>query len=146
MRRLLLAILAGVVTNGLLVWAVELLSTVVFPLPAGVDPRNSAQLADYLRSGAVPVGAMVVVIVAYAVGAFGGGYVATRVAHNRGLMPALVIGQLSLVFVIVNLVMLPHPLWMAVASVLVPVPLAWLGGRAAGARGGEHSGGKRGRG
>ena len=134
MGRLLLAVAAGLVALFVLVAAVELSSSLLFPLPAGLDPTNTAQVADYLRSGSVPVLALGMVVLAYAIGAFGGAFVATRLAHQRGLAPALIIGQLCLVFVIVNLVQLPHPLWMAVLSVLVPMPAAWWGGRAAGAR------------
>jgi uncharacterized membrane protein len=41
--------------------------------------------------------------------------------------------------VIANAVMIPHPLWMTIAGVLLPVPTAWLGAklatrRASGAR------------
>ena len=138
MGRLLFAILVGVLVQGLIVAGVELTSSLLFPLPAGLDPANNAQLAAYLRSGAVPVAAMLMVLAAYAAGAFGGAFVATKIAAQRRLTPALVIGQLSLVFVIWNLVVLPHPIWMAIVSVIIPVPLAWLGGRAAGARSGRR--------
>lgn len=134
MGRLLLGIVAGVLVQGLLVAGVEFASSLLFPLPDGLDPTNMSQLADYLRSGSVPVVSQLFVVVAYIVGAFGGAFVATRIAHHRGFIPALVIGQLSLVFVIWNVVVLPHALWMAVLSVLVPMPSAWAGGKAAGAK------------
>ncbi len=136
MGRLLFALLIGVIVNGLLVFGVESASTLLHPLPEGLDPKNVNQLRAYLASGGVPVTAMVMVVLAYLVGAFGGAFAATKLAPNRGLMPALVIGQISLVFVIINLITLPHPVWMMIASVLVPIPGAWAGGRAAHARGG----------
>lgn len=134
MGRLIFGIVAGLIVQGVLVAAVEFGSSLLFPLPDGLDPNNMAQLADYLRNGGVPIAAQLFVIVAYIVGAFGGAFVATRIAHHRGFVPALVVGQLSLVFVIWNLVVLPHALWMAVLSVLVPMPSAWAGGKAAGAK------------
>ena len=139
MGRLVLGVLAGLLALFVLVAGVELLSTLLFPLPPGLDPTNTAQLADYLRSGSVPALALVLVVLAYTVGAFGGAFVATRIAHQRGLTPALIIGQLCLVFVIWNLVQLPHPLWMAVLSLLVPMPAAWAGGRGAGAKPAKRS-------
>jgi hypothetical protein len=33
--------------------------------------------------------------------------------------------------VIANAVMIPHPPWMTIAGVLLPVPAAWLGARLA---------------
>lgn len=136
MGRLLLALLVGVIVNGVLVAGVQLLSGVIHPLPPGVNASDMNQMRDYIASGAVPITAMLMVLLSYAVGAFGGGFVATKLAPNRGLMPALVIGQISLVFIIINLVQIPHPIWMMLASVLVPLPSAWYGGKVAHARGG----------
>jgi hypothetical protein len=136
MGRLLFALLVGVIVNGLIVFGVESASALLHPMPAGFDASNVAQMRAYLASGGVPVTAMVMVVLAYLLGAFGGAFAATKLAPRRGLMPALVIGQISLVFVIINLITLPHPVWMMIASVLVPMPAAWAGGRAAHARGG----------
>ncbi len=136
MGRLLFALLVGIIVNGALVFGVESLSTLLHPLPAGLDPRNVAQMRDYIESGGVPITGLLMVVFAYAVGAFGGAFVASKLAPNRGLMPALVIGQISLVFVIINLITFPHPIWMMLASVLVPLPSAWYGGKVARARGG----------
>lgn len=136
MGRLLLALLVGVIVNVLVVFGVESLGALLHPLPPGLDPMDTNQMRDYLASGGVPITSMLLVLFAYAVGAFGGGFVATKLAPNRGLMPALVIGQISLVLIIINLVQLPHPIWMIVASLLVPLPSAWYGGKTAHARGG----------
>ncbi len=136
MGRLLLAIFVGVVVNGLLVFGVELLNTLVHPLPAGLNPQNVQQVRTYIESGAVPITSLLMVLLAYAAGAFGGGFVASKLAPRRGLMPALVIGQISLVFVIVNLIQFPHQIWFMLVSVLIPIPAAWAGGKAAHARGG----------
>ena len=136
MGRLLFALLVGVIVNGLLVFGVETVSTVLHPLPPGFDANNVGQMRAHLASGGVPVTTMVMVVVGYLLGAFGGAFAASKLAPNRGLMPALVIGQISLMFIIINLITLPHPMWMMIASVLVPIPGAWAGGRAAHARGG----------
>jgi len=136
MGRLLFALLVGVIVNGLIVFGVESVSTLLHPLPQGFDASNVGQMRAYLASGGAPVTAMVMVVVGYLLGAFGGAFAASKLAPNRGLMPALVIGQISLVFIIINLITLPHPMWMMIASVLVPIPGAWAGGRAAHARGG----------
>ncbi len=109
MGQLLLAIFAGVVVNALLVFGVQSFGTQVHP---------------------------VLVLVAYAVGAFGGGFVATKLAPRRGLMPALVIGQIALVFVLWNVLTSAQAVLIILASLLIPIPLAWFGGKAAHARGG----------
>jgi hypothetical protein len=136
MGRLLFALLIGLIVHTALVAGVQFVSTMIHPLPPGIDASNVLQMRDYLTGGGVPLTAMLMVLLSYAAGNFGGAFVASKLAPNRGLMPALVIGQISLVLVIINLVQLPHPIWMMVASVLVPLPSAWFGGRVARARGG----------
>jgi MFS family permease len=136
MGRLLFALFVGLLVQGVLVFAIESMGALLHPLPAGLDVSNAEQLRAYMESGEAPFTALLMVVFAYAVGAFGGGFVATKLAPRRGLMPALVIGQIALVLVVINLFAYPHPVWMMIASVVVPLPSAWLGGRAAHARGG----------
>ena len=62
--------------------------------------------------------------------AFAGGWVAARIARHR-MAAALIIGVLVLAGVIANNAMIPHPLWMTVAGIVLPLPLAWLAARAA---------------
>lgn len=109
MGQLLLAILVGVVVNAALVFGVQSLGTPVNPL---------------------------LVLAAYAAGAFGGGFVATKLAPRRGLMPALVVGQIALVTVLWNVMTSAYSVLIILVSLLIPVLLAWFGGKAAHARGG----------
>lgn len=109
MGQLLLAIFAGVVVNSALVFGVQSVNTPVNPL---------------------------LLLAAYAVGAFGGGFVATKLAPRRGLMPALVVGQIALVVVLFNVLSSAQSVLIILASLLIPIILAWFGGKAAHARGG----------
>ena len=45
--------------------------------------------------------------------------------------PALTVGIVIVVGVIANAVMIPHPFWMTITGVLLPVPAAWLGAKLA---------------
>lgn len=136
MGRLLYALFVGMVVCVVIVFGIESIGTLLNPLPDGIDARDVNQVRDYMASGGASFTAMFMVLLAYIAGCFGGAYVATKLAPRRGLMPALVIGQIALVLVIVNLITIPHPIWMVVATLLVPLPSAWAGGRAARARGG----------
>ncbi len=109
MGQLLLAIFVGVVVNAALVFGVQSLIT----------PMNP-----------------VLLLVAYAVGAFAGGFAATKMAPRRGLMPALVVGQIALVLVLWNVVSSAQPVLIILAGLLIPIVAAWFGGKSAHARGG----------
>lgn len=134
MRQLLLALAAGVVTNGVVVWVVQALRSLLFPLPAGMDARNLTQVQNFYASSAAPMGVNLLVVASFLLAAIAGGFVANRLAPKRGLMPALVVGQLALIIVVVNLIGAPHPTWVWLAALLVPVPFAWVGGRLGGGR------------
>jgi hypothetical protein len=41
----------------------------------------------------------------------------------------LTVGGVQLFFGLVNLVMIPHPMWFAIASVIVFLPAAYFGGK-----------------
>lgn len=139
MLRSLGVVVAGLVIGFVLVMAFELAGMRLFPLPAGVDPMGDPEsLARAMQAGQVPLGAMVFVVLAYAAGSFGGGWVAARLAAARKLRHALVVGGVLMLAGVSNLVTIPHPTWMVIATLVVFLPLAYAGGRLAqrGAAGG----------
>lgn len=127
--RSVLAIVTGLVVGGLVVYLGETLGHWIYPPPPGFDPGTEGGRAAILAQA--PFGALAAVIVAYGGGAFAGGMTAARlapaapIAHAVGIGAALTLGGIS------NLLSFPHPPWMAVATLVVFLPSAWLGGRAA---------------
>jgi hypothetical protein len=131
MGRTILGILAGLVVAWLAMTVGEFASLFLHRPPAGLDLRDPQALATHIA--AAPLSAMLVVVVGWALAAFVGGWVAARIARHR-LAAALLIGILVLAGVIANNAMIPHPLWMTVAGIALPLPLAWLAARAASPR------------
>jgi len=128
MGRTILGVLAGVVVAWLVIMLCQFGSTTLHPPPPGIDLRDPVQLAAFVA--AAPVTAMALVLASYALGALLGGWAAARVARHKRAA-ALVIGALVLAGVIANFTLIPHPLWMTVAGLLLPLPAAWLGMRLA---------------
>jgi hypothetical protein len=131
MGRTILGILAGLVVAWLAMTICEFASLFLHRPPAGLDLRDPQALAAHIA--AAPLSAMMVVVIGWVLAAFVGGWVAARIARHR-LVAALVIGGLVLAGVIANNAMIPHPLWMTVAGIALPLPLAWLAARAASPR------------
>lgn len=127
--RSILVVVAGVVVGGIAVFALEMLGMTLFPLPDGVDPMDPESLAAAAAAGQIPLGAMIMVLAAWLVGALIGGYVAARLAAREALKHALVVGAVFTVLDLGNILTIPSPIWMAVLGVGLPVPAAYLGSR-----------------
>ena len=123
MGRTILGILAGLVAAWLVMTLCEFASVLLHRPPAGVDLRDPQALAAHIA--AAPLSAMLVVLVGWTLGAFVGGWIAARIARHR-LAAALVIGVLVVLGVAANSLMIPHPLWMTIAGIALPIPAAWL--------------------
>lgn len=129
MGRTILAVLAGVVVAWLTIMLCEFAGASVHPPPPGIDLRDPGQLAGYVA--AAPAAAMACIVAGWALGSVLGGWVAARIARRYRSAAALLVGAVVLAGVIANAVMIPHPAWMTVFGVLLPLPAAWLGARLA---------------
>lgn len=127
MGRTIAGVVVGVVVAWLAIMLAEFASAPLHPMPAGFDMHDPASVAAFVAT--LPVAALLLVLAGWVLGALIGGYVAARIA--RRLRPALTVGIVIVVGVIANAVMIPHPLWMTIAGVLLPVPAAWIGARLA---------------
>lgn len=109
------AALAGLVAGGLVVMAIEWISSRVYRMPADLDQNDFDQLSQWIST--LPVGAFLFVLVAWACGTFLGTYVARRLAPDRRVWPGLIVWALLTIASISNLILIPHPLWFAIAGI-----------------------------
>ena len=127
MGRTILGALAGLVLAVVTIMLVELAGHQLYPPPEGLNPMVTEDMAKIIQS--LPAGAMLFVVAAWVIGAFDGGFVAAWIAgkgHPRAAaaVPALMV----MAGVIGMIVQMPgHPLWMAVAGLLLPIPAALAG-------------------
>lgn len=132
MGRTILGMLVGLLTMWLTVAALEFLGHAMFPPPAGLDPQNPEHLQ--MIFAAAPVGAFVMLVVAWAGGSFVGGWVAARIArHARAA--AVAIALFVMAGVAGMIVIVPeHPTWVAALGFLLPIPVALIAARFAARR------------
>ena len=123
MLRSILAVLAGLVVAWITVSLFEFASMHTFPPPPGVDVRDPQQLAALVSQ--MPVGALALVLAGWVVGALDGGLVAMLIAKRR--VPVIVVGVLVMLGAFLMVAMVPHPMWMSIAGVLLPLPAALFG-------------------
>lgn len=130
MVRNILAVVAGFIVGGLFVFAFEAIGHMIYPLPPGLDSSKPEMIAEYVRTA--PIGAIMSVLAAQSAGSFFGGLVTGLIAVSRKQMVAVIYGVLALIMALINMIMISHPVWFMVLSVLLPIPLALLGSRVAG--------------
>lgn len=115
--RQFVGVLAGLVVMAITVALAEAAGHAVFPPPAGLDitrPEDQARIMEM-----IPPGAKIAVIAAWLLGSITGAATAMLIARTplAGWVIGLVMGALSLW----TTQMFPHPLWMMIAAVVMPL-------------------------
>lgn len=132
MGRSILAVVLGIVLGGVVVGGVEYVGRLAYPPPAGMDMNNPEVVKEYVAQA--PVGALLFVPLAWALGSLAGGTLAAKLSRQSHTRNALIVGGVLMVFGIANLVMIPSPLWMWVVGIAVFLPAAYLGAKLATSR------------
>lgn len=135
MLRTVFAFLLGSVTMVASVALLQMLGHWIWPQSA-IDAGDRAAFAAQMAS--VPLAAKLWVLVAYATAVEVGTIVAVLLQRRRWRGLAMALGLLMTGLSALNFAMLPHPWWMVVVGLLLPLPVAmmagwWLRPRAPGA-------------
>ncbi len=123
--RSILGTVAGVITAGIVVLVIELAGMAIYPPPAGMNPADPETIRTHLA--AMPIGAFLAVLAAWASGALLGTWVAGRISGSGARWPGLVAGAIFAAACAFNLVALPHPIWFAIAALILVPAAVWLG-------------------
>ncbi len=132
--RNVLAVLAGLVVGSLVNGALIMASASIIPPPEGADLTSAEGLKNSMHL--METKHFIMPFLAHALGTFAGAYVAARIAAHHKIKLALLIGLLFFIGGLINVFMLPSPIWFTVLDLVAAyLPMAWLGGRLAG---GDH--------
>ena len=123
--RCVLGVIAGVCAMFVVIMAIEFVGNQVYPPPAGIDPRNPADVAAMLT--AAPMGALVSIAIAWVAGAFAGGAVAAWISRIWPKSAAIVVALVVVAGVVSMIAMIPNPQWLAIVGLVFPVPAALAG-------------------
>ncbi len=119
------AVLAGIISGGLVVTAVEGANSLAHPMPEGVTLENKEELAKWIS--ALPLSAFLGLLTAWAAGNLVGAFVARRCAPRRSAFPALIVVVFFSLATIWNLITIPHPWWLWFAGIAVCLIFGLLG-------------------
>jgi len=127
MIRNILAVIVGLAAGMAVNMALVMLNAyVLFPMPAGTDMSDPEQMNAYIAT--LSMAAFVVMLVAHLGQSFVGGWTAARIGASKPMVLAMIVGVLSLVGGVMNMMQLEHPAWMYIELPLYLV-VAWLAGR-----------------
>ena len=123
------AVIVGTLIGGMANFGIGMLNVVFFPAPEGttfqelIKPENRDALIDWL--GSLPQSAFILPIVAHLSQAFIGGFVAALIAKRNMMCVAMVVGALTLVGGVINILSIPTPMWLWIEMPLYLVVAWW---------------------
>lgn len=123
--KIFLAIIGGLVTGVAFIMLIQKLGHAVVPPPSDLDFNDKEALHAFMKNA--PVSAMLFVIASYAIGSFFGGIAAAVICPEKRERVGLSVGAILLLAGLVNFIMIPHQLWVAIVGLLGFIPAAWLG-------------------
>ena len=116
MIRKILAVIAGVVVAILTIFMIERLGHAVYPPPTGIDFSDPEAMSAYTDNASAME--LLFPALAWVVATFLGGSLATAIARGAPMVNAAIIGGLILFGTVMNLVMIPHPLWFSIVAIV----------------------------
>ena len=125
MLRSISAVAAGLVTAFVVIFVIEAIGHVFYPPPADVNMKDPESVKILMENA--PTGSLIIVLIGWALGSFVGGLVTAVVALRNKVTHSIITGALLMISGIANMIMLPHPVWMWVAGLLIFIPFAYLG-------------------
>jgi predicted ferric reductase len=120
--RRFIGVVIGVIVALITVALVEAIGHRVFPPPPGLDLTNLADVAQMVAG--MSGGALSIVLIAWFLGSFLGGWVALRFSYWR--IAPLIVSAIVIAGALQSFVMIPHPVWMMAAGLTLPALAALL--------------------
>lgn len=131
MGRKILAVVVALIVAWAIIMIFEMANSAVVRPPTLEMMSDPATLREFWNS--VPTTSFVVVLLGYIVGAFGGGFIVTKMARqvSSGNSLSILIGVILMIGALLNFfVILPgQPMWFVVLSLIVFIPMSLLGHR-----------------
>ncbi|NOU45444.1 MAG: hypothetical protein HOO86_00090 [Bacteroidales bacterium] len=125
MIRNILAILSGIVFGMLAIGIFESIGHTLFPVPQDIMQTAENQDTEALFALISPQ-MLLFVLLAYLLGSFFGGLITSLI--SKRIMSSIITGGVIMLGGVINLFMIPHPMWFILVSFVVFIPFAFIAG------------------
>jgi len=123
------ALIAGIVMAFASIYLIEMLGHTIYPPPADLDFSDPAAIRPYIAT--LPIIALLFPMFGWFVGTLAGSLVANFCGDAKPYVYAAIVGGLVFAATVANLILIPHPLWFSIISLLGIIASAWLANRIA---------------
>ncbi len=121
------AAFAGIVTAFVMIMLIEKLGHIIYPPPTDLDFSDPEVMRPYIAT--LPFLALLFPMIAWVVATFVGTVLACKIGTANPLAFAAVVGGLVLAGTISNLIVIKHPLWYSLLSLIAVIASAWIAAR-----------------
>lgn len=125
MLKRLTSVLAGCSAGIALIFLTESVGHVLFPMPAGIDPTDKEAIKALMAE--VPVAALLIVLLGAFLGGLAGGFVAGKFDAANAKKNALIVGGILTLLGVLNMIIIPHPVWFMVIDSVIYLAGAFIG-------------------
>ena len=126
MLKRIASVLIGLVVCLAVIFLLEALSAMIYPPPSGTNIKDPESVRFMM--GHMPDAAFLMVLLAYILGCFSGGMVASFISGRKKPTASIIVGCIVFVSGILNVVSLPgQPVWFIVVSFILYIPFAYIG-------------------
>lgn len=129
MMKNVIASIVGIFCAMLVISTVEWLSHLMFPVPAEFNLNAIDSLKQYVATRSI--GELLLVPAGWALGSFVGGLVTSLYHPARKIRNTMIVSCVLMMLGIVNMAMIPHPIWFWVVGILSFIPFGLIGSRTA---------------
>jgi hypothetical protein len=119
--RTLVAIISGVLIAGFFILIFEEIGHRIFPAAIKLDLNNKDKYMD-----SVPFMGKMMVVISWLIGTLVGSVFTLFIDGRQSFKPGFLVAFLLQLFAVYNLISIPSPLWMWIASFMVFVPISYL--------------------
>lgn len=118
-------VIGGIIVAVAVLGTLEWLGHKIYPPPPGIDIHDPEAIKTII--GHLPLGAIIMVLVAWGAGSLAGAFTAAAIARRKHVRHGLIVGGVIMAFAGLTMIMIPHPIWFMFAAAAVIVLPAWLG-------------------